>query len=120
MKHAWIFASMVVGLGACGQASKTPPTPAPEVTPAPEPIRLVDVDEAGKQQDAELSQRVRDALDNDPLTSAFSARITISSRAGLVTLRGQVESPEQQQRLIDRTLAVSGVQDVDDQISMRL
>jgi osmotically-inducible protein OsmY len=69
-------------------------------------------------QDIELEEKVREALARDPQI-AHDKAIAVLARAGAVTLRGTVESLKQRHAAAEDAHAVTGVNEVYDELNLR-
>lgn len=68
--------------------------------------------------DRELEEQVKAALVTDRRLDHHKA-IAVSARAGVVTLRGTVESPRQRHAAAEDARAVAGVREVYDELDVR-
>lgn len=64
----------------------------------------------GSRDDAQLAQRVRDALDSDPLLA--DSQLKVAARDGVVTVRGTVEGTERLERTVAIARATQGTEKV--------
>jgi osmotically-inducible protein OsmY len=69
--------------------------------------------------DTSIREETRATLEGDARV-AHAARIAVSSRAGTVTLRGTVTTFQQRRAAVEIAKSVSGVRDVEDQLSVDL
>lgn len=69
-------------------------------------------------QDVELADNVKAALARDPRV-AHDQAIAVFARAGVVTLRGSVESIKQRHAAVEDARVVTGVEAVYDELSLR-
>ncbi len=69
-------------------------------------------------QDRELEEKVREALARDPHIAHHKA-IAVFANAGVVTLRGTVDSPKQRHAVAEDARAVGGVQEVYETLDVR-
>jgi osmotically-inducible protein OsmY len=85
------------------------------------PVSYLDTQHAGGSlmpQDLELEEKVREALARDPRIGHHKA-IAVCASAGVVTLRGTVESPKQRHAAVEAGRAVTGVEEVYEGLDVR-
>jgi osmotically-inducible protein OsmY len=66
--------------------------------------------------DATLAQKVQSEIFRDP--SVPKGQINVNAAEGVVALRGQVDSPEMIDELVEKTRKVQGVRDVENHLSV--
>ena len=76
-------------------------------------------DQTNAKQDRELAAAVRKAVVDDKSLSTSAHNVKIVSRAGMVTLRGPVNSSEEKQKVGDLATAVAGVNDVKNNLEVK-
>ena len=76
-------------------------------------------DQAENEADRELTQQVRQAITRDGAVSTSAKNVTIVSRDGNVTLRGIVKSLSEKQIIAEKAKQVSGVKNLDNQITVK-
>ena len=73
--------------------------------------RLDDVTLAGDSDDARLTEKVKSEIFRDP--EVPKGQINVNAEYGKVVLRGEVESEDMVQRLVEAARNVQGVNDVE-------
>jgi osmotically-inducible protein OsmY len=66
--------------------------------------------------DEKISRRIRELLEREPSLSAPARRVTISTRAGVVTLQGTVPSEREHALIYRRAKQVAGLGNVEDRL----
>ena len=78
--------------------------------------RLDDATLAGDSDDARLTEKVKSEIFRDP--EVPKGQINVNAEYGKVILRGEVESEDMVQRLVEATRNVQGVSDVESLLSV--
>jgi len=76
-------------------------------------------DQGGSDTDRELTRQIRRALTSNDQLSANGKNIKIITQNGKVTLRGPVESSQEQQTIADLVKGTAGVNTVDNQLEVK-
>jgi len=100
-----------IGLQAVLAATKDSPTTektAPTASDQPE-----------NEADRKITQQIRQALTKDDSLSTSAQNVTVVTQNGKVTLRGTVKSDTEKRKIADKAKEVSGVKNVDNQITVR-
>ena len=106
-----------------GSSRNTPDTYAPDNTGRNERDRsgnaLTPEDQGGSDSDREITRQVRRAITADSQFSTTAGNIKIITQNGKVTLRGPVQSAQEQQAIGDLAKKVQGVSTVDNQLEVK-
>src|SRR5215813_3530904 len=114
----WIVAATVLVSAFNSAASAQDIAPAIQPKPASSAARPSDaaatasVDPEQKDADSKMNKKVRDAIEQDSELSASLKTLTISTEAGVVTIRGQVPSELQEEHLVTKVAEVVGQSNV--------
>ncbi|MGH7846522.1 MAG: BON domain-containing protein [Candidatus Binatia bacterium] len=76
-------------------------------------------DQSENEADRKITQQVRQAVTKDDSLSTSAQNVTIVTQNGKVTLRGTVKSQGEKQKIADKAQQVSGVKNVDNQITIK-
>lgn len=76
-------------------------------------------DQSGDEADRKITQQIRQAVTKDDSLSTSAQNVTIVTQAGKVTLRGTVKSQGEKQKIAEKAKQVSGVKNVDNQITVK-
>jgi hypothetical protein len=105
------FLSLSVALAACGENAPEPTAKSP--TPKPRALEAPVQKDSG--EDAELTARIKEALAAE---SATYEQLEVQSNAGVVVLKGRVESDEEKKRIMAAAQKVPGVKWVQNQVAV--
>jgi len=109
-----LFLVLVAMLAGCENKTPRPKTEASAGASAMQ--APVDPGAKTSAADAELAERVKDALLGDPQVG--EAKLAVDANAGVVIIKGQVEKDETKQRIQELTQKVPGVKWVQNQVSV--
>lgn len=107
-----------------GTNSERPPM-SPDVPPASptNPVQPIDTTDASGQSntqpDLDLLQKVRSAIANESSLSNSAKAVSVITRSGRVTLRGEVSSENEKERLLDLAREAAGQDSVDDELKIQ-
>jgi osmotically-inducible protein OsmY len=76
-------------------------------------------DQYGNEADRKITQQIRQAVTKDDSLSTSAHNVTIVTQNGKVTLRGTVKSQGEKQKIAEKAKQVSGVKNVDNQITVK-
>lgn len=76
-------------------------------------------DQGGSEADRELTRQIRRALTSNDQLSASGKNIKVITQNGKITLRGPVESSQEQQTIADLVKGTTGVNTVDNQLEVK-
>lgn len=79
---------------------------------------LTSGDQSENSQDLKITQEVRKAIVDDESLSMNAHNVKVITTAGVVTLRGPVNSPEEKAKVTAAAERISGVKRVDDQLEV--
>jgi osmotically-inducible protein OsmY len=68
----------------------------------------------GTPSDQNVAAAVRQAINNDQMLSSSARNVLVSSRGGIVTLSGQVQSVEDKSRIVSLAQQTPNVQAIED------
>ena len=120
-KSATLMLSLLFTLAAPALAraddASPPPSPANETPAAPNGNMKPNSRTPGQVlDDSAITTKVKTQLIGDPATKA--RHIEVSTRGGVVTLRGQVDSNDERTRAVQIARGTKGVQSVDDDLTV--
>lgn len=75
-------------------------------------------DQGGDEADRAITQSIRKSLVDDDKLSTRAQNVTIVSRDGAVTLRGQVENEAEKKQIEERAQRIAGVKNVENQLEV--
>ena len=111
------------GSQSSGSGGKTPDNYPPDNTGRNERDRSRDTltpgDQGGSDSDREITRQIRRAITSNSQFSTTAGNIKIITQDGKVTLRGPVDSQQEQQSLADLAKKVQGVSTVDNQLEVK-
>ena len=76
-------------------------------------------DQGGSDSDRQITQQIRREISSNSQFSTTAGNIKIITENGKVTLRGPVNTPQEQQALTDLAKHVPGVSTVDNQLEVK-
>ena len=76
-------------------------------------------DQSENEADRKITQQIRQAVTKDDSLSTSAQNVTIVTQGGKVTLRGAVKSQGEKQKIAEKAKQVSGVKNVDNQITVK-
>jgi hyperosmotically inducible periplasmic protein len=76
-------------------------------------------DQGTTKEDVEITRNIRKAVMDKSALSTTAKNVKIITTNGKVTLRGPVNSPEEQQAIVSIAQGVAGVTSVDDQLEVK-
>jgi hyperosmotically inducible protein len=76
-------------------------------------------DQPENEADRKITQQIRQALTKDDSLSTSAQNVTVVTQNGKVTLRGTVKGETEKRKIADKAKEVSGVKNVDNQITVR-
>lgn len=126
----FLFALPVLFLAftACEKKETTPPPPSRTADSSSDQImgatdedtstRDLDQDDGMSDSDRVLHQKIQDSIKNDPALSPLRNKIIIIVLDRNVTLQGNVGSEQDKSKVADKIKRVSGVRNVNNQISV--
>jgi hyperosmotically inducible protein len=76
-------------------------------------------DQSENEADRKITQQIRQAVTKDDSLSTSAQNVKIVTQDGKVTLRGTVKSESEKQKIAEKAKEVSGVKNVDNQITVR-
>lgn len=113
---------MTVGLAmaasACGDRRERNTTTPNDVAARREASAPTASDQPDNPADRELIAAIRSEIMHDESLSTAARNVTIVSRSGQVTLRGNVASPDEKSRVEAAARQTAGVREVDNQIEV--
>lgn len=77
-------------------------------TQNPKDVHVTAEDQSRSVSDVELTRRIRQSLVSDNDLSVSSKNVTLVSRNGTVTLRGQVPTKSEKTRIENRAMEIAG------------
>lgn len=119
MKSMSVCSPPALALGACTSTQSKASydtTTARQPSPRAKPI---EGSSSYSEADLDLSKRVREAMQSDPMLAACAKAVTVTAHDGAVTLTGQVASFEEMQELETAVRGMSGVQGVENTIQVK-
>lgn len=97
-----------------------PPTPASPANPPAQPQDTTDASgQSNAPSDLDLLQKVRLAIANEASLSNTAKAVSVITRSGRVTLRGNVTSDTEKERLLDLAREAAGQDSVDDELEVQ-
>jgi hyperosmotically inducible periplasmic protein len=101
-----LFLSSLLIVGSAGWvAAQDPPPAPPQSTPS-------------GMSDSQVTSKVRQALMNDNSTQPVASNVKISTRNGMVTLKGKVDNQADKDAVIAKAKSIAGDANVKDDISV--
>ena len=97
---------------AFAQSSTMPPGPVP-----PESMPIPPSDSASHVSDSALTEQVKSALANNPMTS--QSNIDVAAKDGIVSLNGKVNSSATKQNAQQVVAQIQGVRSVDNELQIK-
>lgn len=76
-------------------------------------------DQSENEADRKITQQIRQAVTKDDSLSISAQNVKIVTQDGKVTLRGEVKSDSEKQKIADKAKKVSGVKNVDNLITVK-
>lgn len=108
---------------ASGSSSNTAENYAPNNTGRNERDRsgeaLTPEDQGGSDSDRQITRQIRRGITSSSQFSTTAGNIKIITQNGKVTLRGPVDTTQEQQALVNLAKQVQGVSTVDDQLEVK-
>lgn len=101
----------ILGVSGLLLAQATPPT----VPPQSSKDTMKDQSPAG---DSNLASKVRKALTDDPTLAPTAQNVKVSSHAGMITLRGKVNTPDEKDAVVAKAKEVAGSTNVKDELTV--
>jgi hyperosmotically inducible periplasmic protein len=101
-----LLISSLLVLGSAGWIAAQDPPPPPQ-TQAPSP-----------STDSQMTSKVRHALMNDTTTQPVASNVRVSTKNGMVTLRGKVDSPADKDAVLAKAKSIAGDSNVKDEITV--
>lgn len=132
MKSAWIFTIplLVVAWTGCSKNAEPPPASRDASNAARQPdntavnerdrsgATVTPTDQSENEADRGLTQRVRQAIVADDSLSTNAQNIKIVTAAGVVTLRGPVNTAKEKSSIEAKAQQIAGVARVDNQLEV--
>lgn len=129
-KTILLFSLTLFALGGfAGTASPTERTTAPPAQTAPDNTgrnvrdrggaTLTPGDQSESEADRTLTQQIRQAVVADDSLSMMAKNIKIITIAGVVTLRGPVQSPREKEKIEAKAQQIAGIDRIDNQLEVK-
>jgi len=100
----------ILALGACGMMAFAQATP--QTTPSQTQGT------ANTNSDTQMSQQIRRAIMNDTTTQPVAHNVHVTTKNGMVTLKGKVDSSEEKDAIVSHAKQIAGDSNVKDEITV--